>query len=124
MTAKTWTPEQREAMDSVIAITRRNIEELESALASDLNKGRYTILMDSSVIAACRKLAQGWNFSAMGVDAATFRERDAEASAAAFEAETGRRMMVQPVFVFYTDALASAKASLSFYLECVESAHD
>jgi hypothetical protein len=118
MSAKTWTAEQREAMDSVIAITRRNIDELESALASSLNAGRYVILMDSSVIAACQRLkAGGFNFAAMGVEAATWTEREAERYAASFRTETGRTMRVSPVFVYYTNALTSAKESLAFYLE-------
>lgn len=108
-----------EMLKSVAAITERNIAELESAIATDLNKGRYVILMDSSVIAACKKLAIGWNFSAMGVDAATFRLRDATVSAECFEYETGKRMAVVPVDSYYRQALESARTSLAFYREAL-----
>lgn len=115
-----WTLGQSyKAMGEVIAITEKNIAALESAIVSDLNKGRYVILMDSSVIAACKRLPHGFNFSAMGADAETWPEDEAMHMAIALERETGRRMTTVAVHPFYMQALETARANLTFYREAI-----
>lgn len=116
--SKQLTAEQIAVISQVVDSTQRIIADLETAIETDRYKGRYVILMNGSTIAACKRLgANRYNFSAMGVDAATFTEREAESLARHFDCNREERFSTVPVFVFYQDALSSAKTSLAYYKE-------